>query len=346
VRAVRSLEAAGVSVHLASADVGDESALAAVLHAHEREGWPPLRGVVHAAGVAEAQLLINTGAEAWRRVTRPKVAGAWNLHRLTRGAPLDFFVLFSSIAGVLGQYGQGGYAAANAFLDGLARHRRARGLPALSVAWGPWAQVGMFARAEAAGTGLGRQAGLAGIEEMAAEECLEGLGRLLARNAVQATVIRADWPRTLPQPLTAGLAAAAAGGEAEPHEARDAAEAVLLELLVAGPAERSALLREELRRRAARVLGLVPARLDVGTPLTALGMDSIMAVELKNAAEAALPVKLALVDLFTCSIAELAERAAGQMEPAMDLDELLAEVEGLSVDEARLLLPQGAGEVA
>ncbi|HEY7771259.1 acyl carrier protein, partial [Longimicrobium sp.] len=180
--------------------------------------------------------------------------------------------------------------------------------------------------------------------ELAADECLEALGRLLARNAVQATVIRADWARTVPQPLTAGLAAA--GGWAEPQEARDAADAVLLELLVAGPAERSALLREELRRRAARVLGLVPARLDVGTPLTALGMDSIMAVELKNAAEAALPVKLALVDLFTCSIAELAERAAGQMEPAMDLDELLAEVEGLSVDEARLLLPQGAGEVA
>jgi myxalamid-type polyketide synthase MxaE and MxaD len=342
VDAVRALEAMGVSVHLASVDVGDEAALAAVLHAHEREGWPPIRGVVHAAGVAEAQLLINADPESWSAVTRPKIAGAWNLHRLTRSAPLELFMLFSSIAGVLGQYGQASYASANAFLDGLARFRRARGLPALSVAWGPWAEVGMFARAEAAGAGLGRQAGLVGIEEMAAAECLECLGRLLARGAAQATVVRADWTRTLPQPLTAELAAVRR--EPAAAEERDAADAVLLELLLASPAERAALLRQELRRRAARVLGLAPERLDPDTPLPALGMDSIMAVELKNAAEATLPVKLAIVDLFTCSIAQLAERAAGQMEPAKELGDVLDEVERLSLDEARSLLPAGAGE--
>jgi acyl transferase domain-containing protein len=341
VEAVRALEAMGVSVHPVSADVGDEAALAAVLEAHDREGWPPIRGVVHAAGLAEAQLLLNVDGDAWRRVTRPKVAGAWNLHRLTRSAPLDFFVLFSSIAGVLGQYGQSSYAAGNAFLDGLALFRRACGLPALSVAWGPWAGVGMLARAEAAGAGLGRQAGLAGIEEMAPEECLECLGRLLSRGAAQATVVRADWPCTLPQPLTAHLAAAGREGPV-PAADGDAAQAVLLELLLAGPAERGALLRDELRRMAARVLGLAPGRLDPNTPLPALGMDSIMAVELKNAAEATLPVKLAIVDLFTCSIAQLAGRAVDQLGAGEDVGDVLAEVERLSLDEARLLLPDGA----
>ena len=104
---------------------------------------PPLRGVVHAAGVLADGLLFDMDLDALDRAMLPKTVGSWNLHVATQDAPLDFFVLFSSVACVLGSPGQANYAAGNAFLDGLAAYRRRRALPALSVNWGPWAGSGM-----------------------------------------------------------------------------------------------------------------------------------------------------------------------------------------------------------
>ncbi|WNZ66021.1 SDR family NAD(P)-dependent oxidoreductase [Myxococcus sp. MxC21-1] len=135
------LRASGAEVRVYATDVTRADDVTRLLASMDAE-LPPLRGIVHAAGVIADGVLAQLDAERLRTVLAPKVQGAWNLHAQTLGRPLDFFVMFSSAASMLGSPGQGNYAAANAFMDVLAHHRRAAGLPALSVNWGPWAEVG------------------------------------------------------------------------------------------------------------------------------------------------------------------------------------------------------------
>jgi len=139
------LRAQGVSVQLLKADVADEAQVTQALNA-VLVSAPPLRGVFHAAGLLDDAALLQLDQAKLRRVLAPKVAGTWNLHRATLNQPLDHFVLFSSIACLFGSPGQGNYAAGNAFLDGTAQYRAGRGLPVLSINWGPWAESGMAAR--------------------------------------------------------------------------------------------------------------------------------------------------------------------------------------------------------
>ena len=133
------LQASGTTVIAKSIDVSDESALRALLNLIRRDG-PPLRGVVHSAGVLDDAGLIQQNPGRFARVFAPKVRGGWLLDRLTRCDPLDLFVMFSSVAAVIGSAGQANHSAANAFLDLLAHERRMRGLPGTSIDWGPWAE--------------------------------------------------------------------------------------------------------------------------------------------------------------------------------------------------------------
>ncbi|MCA9710036.1 MAG: SDR family NAD(P)-dependent oxidoreductase, partial [Myxococcales bacterium] len=188
VTAVRALEAQGVSVHLAAVDVGDAAQLAGFLQQFRAEGWPPIRGVVHLAGVLQDRILVRLDAAMLGAVVHAKVVGAWLLHRLLAGEALDFFVSSSSIAAVLGSAGQGNYAAANAFLGALAHHRRAAGLPAHAIDWGPWAEVGVASRDR------GRLAsrGIEGLEPDAPmllwpHDALDGAG--LQRHEISAMVL-------------------------------------------------------------------------------------------------------------------------------------------------------------
>src|SRR5262249_23185671 len=148
----------GAKIVVAQMDVTREDQVASVL-ARIDSSMPPLRGIIHVAGVLDDGLLLNLDRERLAAVMAPKFEGAWNLHSLTLNRPLAFFVLFSSIASVLGSPGQGPYAAANAFLDALSHHRRALGLPALTINWGPWGDVGMAARAN-----RGRRLTMRGID--------------------------------------------------------------------------------------------------------------------------------------------------------------------------------------
>ena len=300
ISAIREMEALGASVHLASVDVADEGQLRAFLDEFRAEGWPPIRGTVHAAGVLQDGLLAQLDAAALNSVLRPKMMGGWLLHRLLEDAPLDFFVLFSSAGSLLGQPGQGNYAAANAFLDALAHHRRAQGQPALSINWGAWSELG-FANT-AGGRLLAARLAVLGITSIAPARALEVLDRLLRQISTQVAAVPVDWrryrqfyPAGSESPLLSELAREEADNPSQaghPGSKRSA-------LLAAEPAERDQLLRSYLTEQVARVLGLSASKLDVQQPLSNLGLDSLMAVELKNRIAVDLGVNLPLVKFLS-----------------------------------------------
>jgi len=312
---IRELEALGASAHLASVDVADEAQLSAFLEEFSAEGWPPIRGVVHAAGVLRDGLLSQLDQAALNTVLRPKVMGGWLLHRLLEHAPLDFFVLFSSAGSLLGQPGQANYAAANAFLDALAHHRKAQGRPALSVNWGAWAELG-FAQT-AGGKRLAAHLALVGIRSMAPRQALEVLERMLRQDAAQVAAVPVDWRQYRQfysvgseSPLLSQLANEEV--EAQPQAAHAGEKREIL--LAAEPAARLQLLRSYLSEQVARVLGLSVSRLDVEQPLSNLGLDSLMAVELKNRIAVDLGVNVPMVKFLQGpSVAQAATQILDQL---------------------------------
>jgi hypothetical protein len=277
--------------------------------------------------VLKDQLLLRMDQAALHTVLSPKVNGSWALHQATQGLPLDFFVLFSSASALLGQLGQANYAAGNAFMDALAHQRRAQGRPALSINWGPWAEVGMFARLDAT-----TQAGRSAVATLAPQQGLQVLAHLLERQATQTIVIDADWQRMPPVALLADLTKTPATDEPSAETAADAT-ALLLDLLLADPATRVARLEEQLRLAAGKIFQLAPAQLDIHVALPEPGMDSIMAVELKNAIERTFGLTISIVDLFTSSVAALISKLDAQLQGNEQLATLLAEIEDLPLDE-------------
>ncbi len=325
IAAIRELEDLGTSVHLISADVADEKQLSAFLEQYRTEGWPPIRGVVHAAGVLRDGLLLQLDGAAMNEVLRPKMIGGWLLHRLLREAPLDFFIVFSSAGSLMGQPGQGNYAAANAFLDALAHHRRARGLTALSINWGAWAGSGLAQTA--GGKLLTKRLALLGIAAMTPQRALEVMGRLLREDATQVVAIPVNWrqyfelyPPGTESALLSQLAneeAASPLQTAHPGEKRAS-------ILDADPAQRAQLLQSYVSEQVARVLGLSTSQLDIQQPLTNLGLDSLMAVELKNRISADLGINVPMVKFlqgFSVVQAgtQLLDQLTAQSERASDL---------------------------
>ncbi len=172
------------------------------------ENMPRLRGIIHAAGVLEDRTLQEMSEEQFVRAIRPKILGGWNLHVATRGMPLDFFVLYSSAAGILGPPGQGNYAAANTFLDALAHARAAHDLPAMSIQWGTFSEVGLAAAPENRGQRLAHR----GIDSFTPEEGTEILSRLIRRPWGDIGLLRMSvrqwvefYPRAASAPFLSGL---------------------------------------------------------------------------------------------------------------------------------------------
>src|SRR5690606_39571969 len=183
--ALREIERLGAVVTAVAADVADAGSVAALIQRFGAD-LPPLRGVIHAAAVIDPKPTGELTAEQVEATLRPKVAGARNLHRATLGLDLDFFILFSTAAAVWGSRGLAHYAAANHFLDALAHHRAARGLPALAVNWGLWAEGATTEE-------MNRFFRASGVLPMPSRPLFELLGSLAANGAVQRTIARVDW---------------------------------------------------------------------------------------------------------------------------------------------------------
>ncbi|MER5305942.1 type I polyketide synthase [Streptomyces lasiicapitis] len=298
------LTALGAEVTIAACDTADRDALAAVLAAIPERY--PLNAVVHAAGVLDDGVLDSMSVERVAGVLRPKVDGARHLHELTKGLDLSAFVLFSSLAGAIGGAGQGSYAAANAYLDALAQQRRAQGLAATSVAWGPWAEGGM-----AVDGALEDRLRRGGMAAMTPDLAVMALQQALDLQETHLAVADLDWERFVPSYTAVRasrlldempearriLEAATAGGASAQFESGGSE---LRERLAGLPeAEQERALLDLVTTQVAVVLGFPSVEsVESQRAFRELGFDSLTAVELRNRLDAATGLRLPATIVF------------------------------------------------
>src|SRR5262249_3721127 len=274
-RAVEALRATGARVDIAAEDVTSASQVAEVL-THIDRTMPPLRGLFHAAAGIDDDLLVRLDQQRFRQVTAAKIEGAWQLHTQTLQQPLEYFVLFSSFASLVGNPGQANYTAANTFLDALAAYRRSLGLPGIAVNWGQLTEVGYVARHPEVADYF-KRVGLTGFTPQQAMAVLE---RLLPQQPVQVGVLRIDWHRwgqlisrgKLAQRLSPLIGLRSGDGHGDESQHQRAA------LLRAAPEARQGLIHTYVQEQVARILGTSATSLDDDRPLNELGLDSLMAI--------------------------------------------------------------------
>ena len=321
--AVAELESRGLRVLVAPADISRAEDLRAVLE-RARAQMPPLRGVFHSAVVFDDGILLHLDPARFSRVMEVKAGGAWNLHELTLGDPLDHFVLFSSVSSWVGTPGQGNYVAANAFLDAFAHHRRSLGLPVLTIDWGRLDEVGYVARHAEVGEILTRR----GFVGFSPGQAMTGLDRMLRSRRPQLGFLRLDWSASaeaLGGMRVARRVASLFGDMTQRAQAEDEGGRLREALRGAGPDARAGILRDYLCHRVARVLGASAGSLDMDRPLNQLGFASLMAVELKNHIDADLALSIPIrsmmeaptIHTLTAAVAELMEgrRPQGSADP-------------------------------
>ncbi|MDX2080082.1 MAG: SDR family NAD(P)-dependent oxidoreductase [Terrimicrobiaceae bacterium] len=344
---VDALVAKGIRVDVVSGDVGDEVDMDRAIAA----AGPSLVGVFHLAMTIDDAPLETLDRERMVHVLRPKCRGAMLLHEATRDRPLDAFVLFSSVSSVFGNPAQGNYAAANSYLDALAHHRRAIGLPGLAVNWGVLGGRGYVARNEKVAEYLARQ----GTGAVSESEVIELLERFLSNDTSQALAIRVDWSKwrqafrgLASNPMIQSLI------EAEAPAGEGQVVGDWRERIQSAPAEeRPALIAAAVREIVASVLRLKPDALRDDQPLTDLGLDSLMGVEIETSMERVMGVALPPTSLMRArtigQIAELIDSHLGgetqrkRTEPSVP--EPAVDVESISDEEIEALMQEGTPEV-
>ena len=290
---LKALEDAGVKIEVFAADVSNVDDVKKVI-----SSMPNLRGIVHAAGILDDGMLMQQSPDRFIKVSGPKVSGAWNLHSQTLDRPLEFFVLFSSVASIIGSPGQSNYAAANAFMDGLAQHRKQQGLVATAINWGPWADVGM-ASSDIVLQRLMKD----GWQPMNAGQGCNFIGHLLtARDLPQAAVLPIDWGQfasNIPGANNWSILSHLVPKERSSPLVGNAAELAAQRVKKALPNQRIDLISSYLLERIAQTLRVQAADLDELEQLGDLGVDSLTSVEIQLWVRGDLNVELAVEQLFT-----------------------------------------------
>jgi NADPH:quinone reductase-like Zn-dependent oxidoreductase/acyl carrier protein len=346
---VESLRDQGVEIRIVRADAGSAQDVTRLL-AEIRAGDQPLRGLFHLAMVIDDAPLAALTSERMHSVMAPKAYGAWLLHEGTRDIALDCFVMFSSVSSIFGNPAQGNYAAANAFLDSLAHHRHALGLPALTMNWGVLGGEGYVARNERVAEFLARQ----GTTDLSPGEVMSLMESSLVAGNAQVMAIRVDWAkwrqsfRSMQEnPLLERIMASVEG-----QESGGATSDWRLKIEAAAPDERETVIAQAVRDVVGSVLRVKPDSLRDDQPLTDLGLDSLMGVEIENSLEAAIGVALPPTSLMRArTIGQIATLIAGHMgggvksaaplpaaspTPALTSDEV--DLDALSDEEIETLL--------
>ena len=300
VRQIQAIEKMGVTVIVEFADVTDMVRMKEVMQ-HFGKNVPPLRGVIHAAADLSSWKLKNMPLKAMQAMFKSKITGTLVLHQFTKDLNLDFFVLFSSTTALWGSNDLGHYAAANSFLDGFAHYRRSLGLPAISINWGTWDQMRIATKEDqnvVAGFGL---------KQMPSEQALAILGKLINTDLSQLVVASVDWNVLKPvyeakrhRPFLEYV------GQPEavvrhplPQKASDKKSNLLTRFQTARPADRSQLITEFVRDQVAIVLDFAPGQnIDIQQGLFEMGLDSLMAIELKNHLETGIEQSLPSTLIF------------------------------------------------
>lgn len=274
------LRDAGVNVMTPAIDVGDANALRAWWR-YKLASLPPVRGIIHAAGVTSDAALASQDLARFDRVAAAKLSGAWNLHDVSLDAPLDFFVLYSSSSALFGAPGQAPYAAANAFLDAFASWRRAHGRVATSYGWGVWGGVGMAADVSDAVRRRWTETGIGQLDPVAA---LDAMSRTAGGSDSMLQIMTMDRTKLLSRADTAIRALFGSASRAvAPLSSAVTSRTLVAELRAANPADRHDRLRAHVRTQVSAVLGLGrDAQPEDGSGLSELGMDSLMATELRT----------------------------------------------------------------
>jgi acyl transferase domain-containing protein/acyl carrier protein len=348
VSSLLELEWLGASIETVALDVGDSAAVQEYFHRYQEECRPPFKGIVHAAGIAQPVPIADALYEDFVSHFRAKVDGAWNLHSALEKEPLDFFILFSSASAVLNSPRIGPYAAANAFLDALAHYRRGLGLTATSINWGAWTETGMLTHAVAADRDL------SGVEGMTTEEGLFCLDRLLGSELANVSVLPLDWqrwrqlyPAYMAHPFFNHI-----GGEGSHAPVSLPNRYGLLTKLIGAPEVRRAeIIRECVHEISARVLGFAPgSSIDSQQPLSEYGLDSLMALELRNLLaaemERSIPATLLFnhptVEEITAYLLSLLYGRGEQPSPPLaeteEVSDVLSSIEELSDEQVDALL--------
>jgi len=297
---IKHLEAEGVRVVDARADVTDREGMKEIISEIQR-GPAPLAGVIHGAMVINDLDIVDLDEEGFNRVVHPKMLGAWILHHLTKDLPLELFVSFSSFSTVMGAVRQSNYNAGNAFLDAIAQHRRSLGLPALTFNWGALKGAGFVDRNEKTEQYLE----LLGLSTYDMRETLSVFGRFVVRDAGNVAASRADW-NSLSRfaPLIQSKTYSNLVGE----EGEGDAGAIRSQILGAAPDARLDLMVEFIADQVAGVFGTDASKVDKEAPLNALGLDSLMAIELMNRVESQLGISVPMGSVLNGpNIRELAE---------------------------------------